>query len=236
MPPGPGTEGGPDQIGLWVVDLDRWEESQPHRSTLTPQDRSQAERLRHPRQGRRLLARRSVTRAILAQALGVDGKEVVISRACPNCGSTDHGRPFIAGAPIVFSVSSSGVLAAVAVSTSAVGVDIEIERTVVPQFGAMTQREQHHIDALAPERRGLGFLRVWTAKEAVIKAGERHLGHDPATVDVSGILTADETWVGEGRRRWHVRQLTTGRRPEGEVVLAVADEGGAPVIRRTVGG
>ncbi len=141
----------------------------------------------------------------------------------------------MAGSPISFTVSSSGAVAAVAVSESPVGVDIEIARDDVdPLRAALTGDEQRRITALPADQRGSGFFRLWTAKEAVIKAGGGNLGHDPATIDVSGILAADEVLAGDGDRQWHVRQLTAERRSEGPVVLALADASGGPVVRRSV--
>ena len=233
MGPGSSAGGEADQIWLWVVDLDQWESKGLDPATLSGQDRSQAGRLRDSRLGDRLLARRSVTRTILSQALGTQAADLVISRSCPTCGSSEHGRPSVAGSPIVFSVSSSGAVAAVAIAGSPVGVDIEIERSDVgPQFAALTGDERRQITAMPAERQRSGFFRLWTAKEAVIKAGGGTLGRDPATVDVSGILSADQAVAGDGDRQWHVRQLTVDRRPVGPVVLALADAVGNPVVRR----
>jgi len=136
---------------------------------------------------------------------------------------------------LAFSVTSSGAIAAVAIARSPVGVDIEIERSDVdPQLAALSGVEQRLLAAMPADRRGSGFFRLWTAKEAVIKAGGGTLGRDPATVDVSGILSADQVVAGDGERQWHVRQLIVDRRPEGPVVLALADAAGNPVVRRSV--
>ena len=217
------------------MDLDRWVSEGLDPDSLTGQDRSQAERLRDPQLGARLLARRSVTRTILSRALGTGVADLVITRSCPTCGSSEHGRPSVAGSPMVFSVSSSGAVAAVAVAGSPVGVDVEIDRPDVdPQFAALTGDEQRRITLMPAERRGSGFFRLWTAKEALIKAGGGNLGRNPATLDVSGILSADETVADDGDRRWHLRQLVVDRRPEGPVVLALADAAGNPVVRHSV--
>jgi len=231
--PGPPTRTG-EQIDLFLVDLDAWAASRLDESELPTADRRQAARLRQPVQARRLLARRSATRSILARRLGADRTGLVISRLCPECGATDHGRPFVAGAPLAFSVSSSGNLAVIALSRSAVGVDIEIAGSRTrPEPQAMTEREQQSIASLSGERQAIGFLRLWTAKEAVLKAAGRGLGDDPSTVDAAELLWSESSVVTDGRRRWHVRQIAISDRTEETVVLALADDRGRPVSERS---
>src|SRR5450759_2269443 len=117
MPVEPRTGGpGSGQINLWVTDLDHWADTRLDACTLTAREREHAERLRDPRAGRRLLARRSLMRAVLGHVLGTDDGALVISRQCPTCGSADHGRPFVADLPISYSVSSNGGVAAMATS------------------------------------------------------------------------------------------------------------------------
>ena len=104
-------------------------------------------------------------------------------------------------APVEFSVSSSDGLAVVAVSEGPVGVDLEIAHGHgAPQPAALTVREQAGVAALAPGRRGVGFLRLWTAKEAVLKASGRSLADDPATIEVADLLEGDAAEVVDGVR------------------------------------
>jgi len=223
-----------DDIDLFVVELDAWAASRLDESELPNTDRLQAARLRQPGHARRLLARRSATRTILARRLGTDRSRLIISRLCPQCGATDHGKPFVSGTPIAFSVSSSGNLAVIAVAPSAVGVDVEIVGSKTrPESRAMSDREQQSIDSLSGDRRAIGFLRLWTAKEAVLKAAGRSLADDPSTVDVAELLWSESSVVAEGRRRWHVRQIAIPERPEGTVVVALADDRGRPVSERS---
>lgn len=235
LSPRPGFKlGTHDDIELFVVDLDSWAASRLDEAELPAADRDQAARLRQPAQARRLLARRSATRTILARRLGTDRRALVVSRLCPQCGATDHGKPFVSGTPIAFSVSSNENLSVIAVSPSTVGVDVEIVRSDTrPQLRAMSDREQQSIASLSAERRAIGFLRLWTAKEAVLKAAGRSLADDPSTVDVAELLWSESSVVAEGRRRWHVRQIAMPERPEGTVVVALADDRGRTVSERS---
>jgi len=56
------------------------------------------------------------------------------------------------------------------------------------------------VAALAPGRQGPGFLRLWTAKEAVLKASGRSLADDPATIEVADLLEGDAAEVVDGVR------------------------------------
>ena len=225
----------PPRINLWAVDLDRWAATGPDASTVTERDRSQAGRIRSAGGGARLLARRSATRTVLAEVLGVDAGDLGIERACPTCGSIEHGRPSVVGASVAFSVSSSDGLAVVAVAEGPVGVDLEVAHGhSPPQPAALTVRERAGVAALAPGRQEVGFLRLWTAKEAVLKASGRSLADDPATIEVVGLLDGDVVEVVDGRRTWTVRHLAFDAPTSDPAVLAVANIGGGQVVWRSL--
>jgi 4'-phosphopantetheinyl transferase len=241
----------PPRIDVWAVDLDRWSDLHPEFSSVTAQDRAQADRLRSPGGRRRLLARRSATRAVLAHVLGTLPSEVGIERNCPSCGSHDHGRPSVQGAPVEFSVSASGGLAVVAVSTGPVGVDLEVQRTTgrdspVTPWGALTATERNRLEALGTDGRTLGLLRLWTAKEALLKASGRSLADNPSTIEMSDLIEGDTVVVVDATGTWTVRQITIdpavdtrSGRPDGSVeeekaVVSVADVGGGRLTWRTL--
>jgi 4'-phosphopantetheinyl transferase len=241
----------PPRIDLWAIDLDQWAERHPEFPSVTARDRSQADRMRSPGGGRRLLARRSATRAVLAQVLGTPPSEIGIERLCPTCGSHQHGRPSVQGAPVEFSVSASGGLGVVAVSTGPVGVDLEVHRTtggqapVIPQ-AALTAKERDRLRSLGPDQRALGLLRLWTAKEALLKASRRSLADDPSTIEMSHLIEGDTVVTVDATGTWTVRRaavdrITGGRADrshgsgeKGDAVVAVADVGGGRLTWRTL--
>jgi len=223
-------------VDLWVVDLDRWVAAATATGGPTDQDRARAGRLADPTAARRLLARRSLTRSLLAGALGVDPAGLVIDRRCPTCGGTDHGRPVVRGTPVEFSVSSSAQIAAVAVSGAPVGVDVElVRRGIVPLPRALSDRERDELGALPDGRQGEEFLRLWTAKEAVLKASGQDLADDPSRIDVAGLLTAGSVTVASAGRTWVVRHPVPPPALGARAVVAVADARGAEVVSRSVG-
>jgi 4'-phosphopantetheinyl transferase len=124
----------------------------------------------------RYVVAHGAVRAILAARLGIEPGAVTISRSCARCGDPTHGRPELAGAgDLSFSLSHSESLALVAVVSGArVGVDVEIERprSRLDALAARVLSAEEHakwLDA-EPPARVHAFLRLWTAKEAYLKA------------------------------------------------------------------
>ena len=86
---------------------------------------------------------------------------------------TANGKPYISGNPAYFSLSHSEDRAAIALSDTPVGVDLEVFRgrerkSVISRF---SEREQTEISS---ER---DFLKHWTAREAFIKLNDCSLAH-----------------------------------------------------------
>ena len=217
-------------IAVWMVDLDRWWDRGLDPAMLDEGDRAQAGRIRDPGLRSRLMARRAITRRLLADFLDADPFTVTIERTCPTCHATDHGRPFVTGGEIEFSVSSCRGTAVVAISRQPVGVDIEVVRPEIePLVFALSDEERQGVLALAPDRQGMAFLRLWTAKEAVLKAAGRSVGDNLVAVSVPGLLSDDRTSTIDHGRTWHVRQLSNDRHFGEPVVVALADRVGAEV-------
>lgn len=140
-------------------------------ATLTDDERERAARFRFDRDRNRWLGAHVAMRRILGDELGVATERIRYLRG-------PAGKPALAwpeGAGLEFNLSDSGDLALLALSRlGPVGVDVEhLER--IPDFAAIA--ESHFAD---DERRALlalpapdqleGFYRIWTRKEAYIKA------------------------------------------------------------------
>ena len=93
---------------------------------------------------------------------------VVVGRLCPQCGSSDHGRPWARhgkdAIPVSWSRSGVHLVTAVAPGTASVGVDVEEVAAIARAWPD---------DVLAPDERAetaVERTRVWVAKEAILKA------------------------------------------------------------------
>ncbi|MFT5684277.1 MAG: 4'-phosphopantetheinyl transferase [Myxococcota bacterium] len=156
----------PGEIALWAVPLVRSEAGlRQDLSVLTVAERERAERHVFARDRRRFAVGRASLRRILAGALGCRVAEIRLSAAA-------RGKPYLPGHPCHFNLSNSGELALIAVSRTAVGVDVEQLRPLRDLRGlaasCFSLAEQHALDR-QPEPIA-GFFRIWTRKEAIIKA------------------------------------------------------------------
>lgn len=116
-----------------------------------------------------------------------------ITHHCPVCGGTDHGRPSLPGRRI--SVSHCRELHLVALSDRPVGVDLE-------RYGdgggiddvALHPSERAALDLLPAADRARELLRVWVAKEAVLKLRGTGLSVAPERF----VVRHDDGWYDDG--------------------------------------
>jgi 4'-phosphopantetheinyl transferase len=180
-------------IDVWCIDLDA---GHPGLETATPvlsaEERDRAERLRAPLARRRFVVRHLALRVILAGYGRADPARLTY-RAGPN------GKPAIDAGPR-FSLSHSGGLALCAVTADReVGIDVERLRAV-PEADDIVERlfsapERRHYRLLKARAPGHAFLRLWTRKEALLKA--------------EGVGFSDEEAVRRApdRGRWEIHDL-----------------------------
>jgi 4'-phosphopantetheinyl transferase len=151
-------------------------------------------RFRDPRERQSRLAARLLLPAGL-ELLGCDAS-LEDMRMSPG------GKPFLEAHPAHFSFSHAPGLALAALSLSGpVGVDVEIVGALAAEAAGhmLTAEERAHLARVPrPERE---LARLWTVKEAVLKADGRGLTLDPRRVDAM-----DPAPCLEGRR-WRVASV-----------------------------
>lgn len=158
----PGQEG----VSVYLAELD----APVDLAALDDEERARAGRFVRESDARRFAAARSCLRALLAEHTGIPAAE---SRFALN----EFGKPSLVYpvCDVEFNVSHSGGLALFALTRGRrVGIDIELARelddleAIARRFFAVPEREA--IARLPIHERTGAFYRVWTRKEAYIKA------------------------------------------------------------------
>ena len=186
---------------------------------LSAGERDRAARFRFDDDARRYTAAHGWLRLVLGSATGTAPAEVTLT--------TGPGKPALAGGEgPCFNLSHAGHLALIAVASAEVGVDVEPlaagERWESMVDVVCCEREAAALQALPAGQRRDGFVRLWTAKEAYLKAIGAGLVVDPRSVEVS---------LSDGlqpvRDSWHVLPIEPAR----EYLGAVAAEGDDWTVR-----
>jgi 4'-phosphopantetheinyl transferase len=136
------------------------------RRLLSPAEIGRAGRFRVERAERRFIAARAALRMVLGRATGTDPAEIEFDFG-------EHGKPHLPGGPC-FNASDSGDFIAVALATVEVGIDIENARTL-RRSDRLAQRvctplELDSLRNIPKDERDHRLLRLWTCKEAALKA------------------------------------------------------------------
>jgi 4'-phosphopantetheinyl transferase len=132
---------------------------------------------------------RAAQRLVLARYLGRPPAEIIIARDCQYCGA-DHGRPYLPGTGLDFSVShAKGWLVLAVVGSGKVGVDIEAvsDRAAgdLPDR-VFSPAEQHQFLLVERAHRPAYFMTIWTRKEAAVKLTGHGLAASFSDLDVTG--------------------------------------------------
>lgn len=180
---------------------------------LDQEERQRAERFKVARPRRQFVITRAALRLLLAARLGRAAATLAFATG-------PHGKPFLAAdgpAPLGFNVSHSGERALVAIGPGALGVDIEDlarggDLDLIAK-GVFTATEQAALQARTGAERVALFFRLWTVKEALIKARGCGFAYHPARFEVpealrAGASEATFTFPGEAAPLWRITDLS----------------------------
>jgi 4'-phosphopantetheinyl transferase len=202
----------------------------PHLAALLDaHERERLERFRRPADRARYLAAHALARLVLAARLDSDPAGLEFDRTC-RCGKP-HGKPTLPG--LHFSLTHSGDRVGVAVSADGpVGLDVEELR----ELGDLAALAGHALSPAEPRPAdGPAFLRVWTRKEALLKATGEGLSSPMNAITLAGARV--ESWTDGPAQVWLV-DLRAG--PSHPAALAglgprpaeVTERDGDPLLRR----
>jgi 4'-phosphopantetheinyl transferase len=189
-----GSEGAGTIVEVWVIRLDVGRIATDRlRAWLSQDELARAAGFHFDRDRSRYIVAHGAVRAILGERLGLLPQQVAFEVG-------PHGKPRLAAEDpgIRFNLSHSGGIALCAVTGGVeVGVDVEALR-VVPDAEAIARRffanrEVEDWLRLSTSERPDGFLRLWSCKEAWIKACGMGLSMpmDLSEIGVSG----DSAWL-----------------------------------------
>ena len=165
------------EIGVHGSDLDQC------RNSLTAEENDRAEKFRFDEHRNRFIRGRAFLREVLATFCG-SGSPGELPLAIG-----EDGKPLVPDSPVAFNLSHSGDIAVLGVAPMReIGVDVEcFDRRV--ECLALARRyfapsEIAAMEALnGPAQREL-FFRLWTSKEAAMKATGEGLRIDPRGIEV----------------------------------------------------
>jgi len=224
-------------ITVWRIPLDASRPPTPDElAVLSEKERARAARFLRDTDRHRWLQAHAATRRILGDALDVAPGSIEF-------GAGAAGKPFIASPAergLEFNFSDSGDLALLALSrVGPVGVDVERARPLTDMAAIaeshFAEQERAALFALPEPERIAGFYRLWTRKEAYIKAIGTGLGHSldrfAVTIERGDVrflhLDGDELEA----RRWVLAAIEA---PDGYAGALAARSVQTPIVVRDI--
>lgn len=201
------------EVHIWSANLDLPPDLDVLTKLLSPDERSRAASFHFAEHRRRFVAGRAILRAVLAGYLGVRPEAIAFAYG-------EWGKPGLRErVPLHFNLSHSENHFLLAISGRAVGVDIERLNAEIDFPGVAAQffnlDEQAALVAVTGAERLRRFYRIWTKKEAVMKARGHGVG-------------AEEERTGFLNKNCFVREIAAPP----EYVAALATQGAAWPIKR----
>jgi len=158
----------PGEIQVWWTSVHHAEpQIEEQLRVLDDGERKRAARFRVEAARRRFIGARAVLRSILGRAVGIDAKNVAFAYG-------KHGKPRLAAGGPCFNTTDSGDVVVVALASEELGVDVEVVRSLTRRDRLArricTDREIEALESMSKTERETALLRLWTCKEAGLKA------------------------------------------------------------------
>ena len=180
----------PQQLDAWLLStVVPPAEREIYEEVLSATERQVAARFHFDADRERSIVARGGLRWILSAYCGVSPQALTFR-------TDTYGKPSLSGVPSApqFNVSHSGDCVLIGVSLGPCGVDVERSRTRLSEH-SIAERFFCPREVKWLRRTQNGFLRLWTMKEAVIKAVGRGLSVPLSDVDVTDIAEGNASTI-----------------------------------------
>ena len=197
-------------------------------TVLSANEHLRAAGYHHDHDRRRFIITRVALRLLLARHTGMQPGKIIFQQ-------TENQKPCISSAdkPVFYNISHSGDLIVIAVANQPVGIDIEHLRqdfNTADVLGAcFSADEQLHIQHA---KDGISaFYRLWTRKEALLKATGKGVDDDMINVPAldgvhevaAGVIGSAESWVVQSMDRGAYICSVAGKHGGGYIMIMIEE-------------
>ena len=172
-----------NEVHIWVANLDiSLRQIQQLTTILSEDEQLRAERFYFEQHKNRFIVARGILRTILGNYLNTAPEQLQFSYS-------DKGKPILANSTLEFNLSHSQDLALYAFTWQGkIGIDVEYLRSL-PDVKKIAERffspqEYNRLSLLNSEEQQQEFFRLWTGKEAYLKAIGEGLSGKLAQIEV----------------------------------------------------
>ncbi len=168
----------------------RLNECPPNYEILNEEEFNRINLLKFPKDIVNAAASFTFLRLVLSNYVGINPKEIGISRTCKQCGGP-HGKPELISYDkyINFNVSHTSEYIVVGITTySDIGIDIEeIDDDLDLNLfsSVLNKQELKYLNSVSNDKKKNNFIKYWTRKESIVKATGIGLSTDLADLFVS---------------------------------------------------
>jgi 4'-phosphopantetheinyl transferase len=160
----------PDEVHVWWLRTDgEPPDRTPFEAVLEPVEQARADRFIHPRDRRRFVVARATLRHLLAAYVNRPAASLRFAVGT-------YGKPVLAELGPAFNLSHTGAVVLIGIASAGrhLGVDVEQYR-LIPEMAGLVENSFSISEATAwrflpPSQRDTAFFRLWTRKEAFVKA------------------------------------------------------------------
>ena len=171
------------ELHVWVIDTHDNDFFQKHYNVLSKEEKERSQKFLFSSDTHNFLSSHIATRLILSKYIKCLADQIIF-------GYHEYGKPYILNKnKVCFNLSHSGQKAIIAIYEKDVGIDIEhINRELkikdITEF-AFNEQELLQLNTFSGNNQKKEFFKLWTKKEAILKAKGTGLFDDLKNTDIS---------------------------------------------------